>query len=51
MLVLICQVFEFLPIPAGELYADDKDFNGVEYWYNEAVKINEKNAKAMKRKK
>ena len=51
MLVLICQVFEFLPIPAGELYADDKDFYGVEYWYNEAVKINEKNAKAMNRKK
>lgn len=48
MLVFVGQVFNFLPVPFEELYADGRDFLGVEYWYNKAVAIDRKNAAAAK---
>ena len=47
----ISQVFNFLPFNIKDMYADDMDFRGIEYWYKEAVRISEENKKAMKSKR
>jgi hypothetical protein len=50
MLSFVCQTYNSLPFDVMEMYTDKSDFTGLEWWYNEAVKINRENAKAMKRK-
>jgi hypothetical protein len=35
---------------AKELYADNKDFEGVGFWYEKAVAIDRKNAAAIKKR-
>ncbi|MCL1947258.1 MAG: hypothetical protein FWF51_08950 [Chitinivibrionia bacterium] len=50
MLVFISQVYNFLPVPIDELYADGKDFCGLAFWYEMAVKIDKQNAAAIKKK-
>ncbi|MCL1946788.1 MAG: hypothetical protein FWF51_06515 [Chitinivibrionia bacterium] len=50
MLLFISQVLNFLPVPFDELYADSKDFYGLGFWYETAVKVDRKNAANLKRK-
>jgi len=50
MLVFISQVLEFLPVPYEKLYADYGELDGIGFWYEKAVEIDRKKAKAAKAK-
>jgi len=50
MLAAIAQVFYFLPFKVEDMFADKIDGTGIEWWYNEAIKISRENEKSAKRK-
>jgi len=43
MFVFVCQIFNFLPYSANEMYCDDKDGRGIIFWFKKADKINREN--------
>jgi len=49
MLIFCAQVYENMPVPYQELFADYGEMDGVGFWYEEAVKIDKQRAAAQKK--
>jgi hypothetical protein len=40
MIVTVVRQYSWTPTEIGRLYLDDEDYLGLEFWYNDVIKIN-----------
>ena len=42
MIISVVREFHWLPDKIGNLFLDDQDYNGLEFWYNDIIECTKK---------